>query len=98
MSASSRLHKDNPTRSLDGSSSKTVVILLDTRNIDEALEFARAIPGFTPDPTKVGPYDGEPGLAVTGEATLPIAEEGVVVCIYNFGGVVDCCERHKVKH
>jgi predicted PurR-regulated permease PerM len=82
----SALGKDNPTLELDGKSAKRVVVLFDTTKKEVALALATFIPGFTPDEDRIGPVDGQAGMSVVGEATLPIAEEGRIVCIYPFGG------------
>jgi hypothetical protein len=81
----------NPTRNLNGTTSVAVVVLFDTEDKAEALRKAQAIPGFTADPTKVGPIDDWSGMSVVGQATLTIEEEGDVLGVFNFKGVLESC-------
>jgi hypothetical protein len=88
----------NPTSLLNGTTSVGVVLLFETTDKDEALKSAQAIAGFTVDEEKIGPVKGIPGatgMSVVGWATLPIEEEGKVLAVLGFGGVIDCCSACK---
>lgn len=84
---------DNPTRNLNGTTSVPVVVLFNTHEHDVALRWAQAIPGFIPDPDKVGPVDGYAGMSVMGHATLTIEEEGDILVVCKFNGVLDSCSQ-----
>ena len=73
--------------------SNQVIVVVSARDRDSALEMAQRIPGFTPDPSRIGRVDDSGFLGVAGEEMQPIAQGGLVIAVHRFCGTPECCQK-----